>query len=114
MKPRDRTDVEAAKLRSLLARRHVHTGHFGQVLVSGGAGHLSPQVIDWPDLRGEQEQYETPMNEVLAMSDPPGTMLLVPLYWAVLLKTIPAAPLSRPETRLENEVAPQDMIDTVH
>jgi len=25
-----------------------------------------------------------------------------------------AAPLSRPETRLENEVAPRDMIDTVH
>ena len=36
------------------------------------------------------------------------------LRWAVLLKTIPAAPLSRPETRLENEVAPQDLIDTVH
>ena len=32
----------------------------------------------------------------------------------VLLKTIVAAPLSRPETRLENEVAPRDMIDTVH
>ena len=42
----------------LRARRHVHTGHFGQVLVSGGAGHLSPQVADWHDLKGDQEQYE--------------------------------------------------------
>jgi hypothetical protein len=31
-----------------------------------------------------------------------------------LLKTIAATPLSRPETRPENEVAPQDMTDTVH
>ena len=58
MKSGDRADVEAAKLRSLLARRHVHAGHFGQVLVSGGAGHLSPQVADWRDLKGDQEQYE--------------------------------------------------------
>jgi hypothetical protein len=53
-----RADVEAAKLRSLLARRHIHAGHFGQVLVSGGAGQLSPQVADWHDLKGDQEQYE--------------------------------------------------------
>ena len=31
-----------------------------------------------------------------------------------VLKAIVAAPLSRPETRLHNEVAPRDMIDTVH
>jgi hypothetical protein len=30
------------------------------VLVSGGAGHLSPQVADWHDLKGDQEQYEYP------------------------------------------------------
>ena len=42
MKSGYRADVEAAKLRSLLARRHVDAGHFGQVLVSGGAGRLSP------------------------------------------------------------------------
>jgi hypothetical protein len=58
MKPRDRTDVEAAKLRSLLARRHVHTGHFGQVLVSGSARHLSPKVADRRDLKGDQKYYE--------------------------------------------------------
>jgi hypothetical protein len=37
-------DVAAAKLRSLLARRYVYAGDFGQVLVFGGAAHLSPQV----------------------------------------------------------------------
>ena len=58
MKSGDHADVEAAKLRSLRARRHVHTGHFGQVLVSSGAGHLSSQVADWQDLTGDQEQYE--------------------------------------------------------
>jgi hypothetical protein len=58
MKSGDRADVEAAKLRSLLARRHVHAGHFGQVLVSGGAGHLSPQVAGWHDLKGDKEEYE--------------------------------------------------------
>src|SRR5882672_9525592 len=60
MKSGYHADVEAAKLRSFLARRHVHAGHFGQVLVSGGAGHLSPQVADWHDLTGDQEQYEYP------------------------------------------------------
>jgi hypothetical protein len=60
MKSGYRADVEAAKLRPLLARRHVHAGHFGQVLVSGGAGHLSPRVADWHDLKGDQEQYEYP------------------------------------------------------
>lgn len=44
-----------AKLWSLLARRHVHAGHFGQVLVSGGAGHLSPQMADWHDLKGDEQ-----------------------------------------------------------
>src|ERR1700716_3588395 len=58
MKSGYHADVEAAKRRSLLARRPVHTGHFGQVLVSRGAGHLSPQVADWHDLKGGQEQYE--------------------------------------------------------
>jgi hypothetical protein len=35
--------VEAAKFRSLLARRHVHAGHFGEVLVYGGAGQPKQQ-----------------------------------------------------------------------
>jgi len=60
MKSAYRADVEAAKLRSLLARRYVHTGHFGQVLVSGSAGHLGPLLADWRDLKGDQEQYEDP------------------------------------------------------
>ena len=34
----DRADVEAAKLGPLLARRHVHASHFGQVVVSGRGG----------------------------------------------------------------------------
>jgi hypothetical protein len=54
MKSGYHADVEAAKLRSLLARRHVHAGHFGQVLVSGGAGRLSPHVADWHDLKSDQ------------------------------------------------------------
>jgi hypothetical protein len=58
MKSGYHADVEAAKLRSLLALRHVHTGHFGQVLVSGSAGGLSPQVTGCRDLKGDQEQYE--------------------------------------------------------
>ena len=58
MKSGDRGDVEAAKLRPLLTRRHVHTGHFGQVIVSGGGGHLSPQVADWRDVKGDQVQDE--------------------------------------------------------
>ena len=58
MKSGYRADVEAAKLRSLLARRHVEAGHFGQVLVAGVAGHLSPQVADWHDLKDDLEQYE--------------------------------------------------------
>jgi hypothetical protein len=51
-------DVEAAKLRSLLARRHVYAGHFGQVLVPGGTGNLSQQVADWHDWKGDEEQDE--------------------------------------------------------
>jgi hypothetical protein len=58
MKSGYHADVEAAKLRSLLARRHIHARHFGQVLVSGGAGRLSPQVADWHHLKGDEEQYE--------------------------------------------------------
>jgi hypothetical protein len=53
MKSRYRADVEATELRSLLVRRHVHAGHFAQVLVSSGAGRLSPQITDWHDLKGE-------------------------------------------------------------
>ena len=60
MKSGDRGDVEAAKLRSLLTSLHVHTCHFGQVIVSGGGGHLSPQVADWRDVKGDQVQYEDP------------------------------------------------------
>ena len=60
MKSGYRADVEATKLRSLLARRHVHAGHFGQVVVSGGAGHLSPQVADWHDLKGDEEEVQVP------------------------------------------------------
>jgi hypothetical protein len=58
MKSGYRADVEAAKLRSLLAERQVQAGDFGQVRVSGGAWHLSPQVADWHALKGDQEQYE--------------------------------------------------------
>jgi hypothetical protein len=53
-----RGDVEAAKLRSLLARRHVNASDLGQVVVSGGAGRLCSQVADGHDLKGTQEQYE--------------------------------------------------------
>jgi hypothetical protein len=60
MKSGDCADVEAAELRSLLAQRYVHAGHFGQVLVFGGAGHLSPQVADWHDLKGDEDRYEHP------------------------------------------------------
>jgi hypothetical protein len=48
-------DVEAAKLRPLLNRSHVRTGHFGQVLVSDSARHLSPHVTDWPHVKGDHE-----------------------------------------------------------
>jgi hypothetical protein len=51
-------DVEAAKLWSLLARRHVHAGHFGQVLMPRGARHLSPHAADWHDVEGDEEQYD--------------------------------------------------------
>ena len=34
-------------------------------------------------------------------------------YWTALLKAMVAAPLSRPETRRDNEVAPRNMVDTV-
>jgi hypothetical protein len=57
MKSGYHADVEAAELRSLLAR-HVHAGHFRQVVVTGGAGHLSPQVADWQEFKGDQEQCE--------------------------------------------------------
>ena len=60
MKSGHRGDVEAAKLRSLLTRRYVHTGHFGQVIVSGGGGHLSPHVADWRDVKDNQVQNEDP------------------------------------------------------
>ncbi len=60
MKSRYRADVEAAKLRSLLARRHVHAGHFGQMFVSGRGGQLSMQVAAWHHLKGDEEQYECP------------------------------------------------------
>jgi hypothetical protein len=56
MKSGYRADVEAAKLRSLLARRHVDAGHFGQVLVTGDARNLRPQVADGHELKGNQEQ----------------------------------------------------------
>ena len=59
MKSGYRADVEAAKRRSLLARRHVDAGHFGQVVVSGGAGRLSPQA-DWHEVKGGQEQVRVP------------------------------------------------------
>jgi hypothetical protein len=59
MKPGYRTHVEAAKLRALLTRRHVHTGHLGHVIVSGSAGHLSPEVAGWQDMKGDQEQDES-------------------------------------------------------
>jgi len=58
MKTGDRADVEATELRPLLARRHVHTGHFGQVIVSRAAGHLGPENADWPELRSQLKQYE--------------------------------------------------------
>jgi hypothetical protein len=51
-----RADVEAAELGPVLARRHVHTGNFGQVLLSGGVGHLSPQLPDGRDLQRSQRQ----------------------------------------------------------
>ena len=50
----DRADVEAAKLGPLLARRHVHASHFGQVIVSGRAGRLSLQLSRRPGWKGCQ------------------------------------------------------------
>ena len=47
-------DVEATKLRSLFARRHVYAGNFGQVLVPRGVGRLSPHVADWRDRQCDQ------------------------------------------------------------
>ena len=58
MKSGDGADVEAAKLRPLFTRPHVNTGHFGQVLVSGDAGHLSSEMPDRRDSKGEHEQSE--------------------------------------------------------
>src|SRR5688572_3213194 len=55
MKSGYRADVEAAKLRSLLARRQVDAGHFGQVIVAGGAGYLSPEVTVWHEVKGDNE-----------------------------------------------------------
>ena len=46
MQSGDRSDVEAAELRSLRTRRHINAGHLGQVLVSAGVGCLSPQRAD--------------------------------------------------------------------
>jgi hypothetical protein len=60
MKSGYRANVEAAKLRSLLARRHVDAGYFGQVLVSAGAGHLSLDVAAGHELKGDPEQHEYP------------------------------------------------------
>jgi hypothetical protein len=51
-------DVEAAKLRSLFAGRHVHAGDFGQVIVSGGARLFSPCAAGWRDLQRDQQRYE--------------------------------------------------------
>jgi hypothetical protein len=53
MKSGYHADVEATELRSLLVGRHVHAGHFAQVLVSSGAGRLSPQTADWHELEGD-------------------------------------------------------------
>ena len=58
MKSANHADVEATKLRSLLARRHGHTSHFGQVVVSGGAWRLSRQAADWRDIGRDEEGYE--------------------------------------------------------
>jgi hypothetical protein len=58
MKSGGDTDVEAAKLRSLFARRHVDAGHFGHVVVSGGAGRLCLHPADGHDLKPGHEQYE--------------------------------------------------------
>lgn len=55
MKSGCHADVEAAELRSLLTRRHVHAGHLRQVVMTGGAGHPCPQAADWPELKGDQE-----------------------------------------------------------
>lgn len=53
-------DVEAAKLRSLLARRHVHAGYLGQVLVSDGVLHLSAQMAGGQELKCGQQQQAPP------------------------------------------------------
>jgi hypothetical protein len=58
MKAGYRADVEAAKLRSLLARQHVYARYSGQVIVSGCPWHLSLQVADCHDLKGDQDQHE--------------------------------------------------------
>jgi hypothetical protein len=47
---RDDTQSSRRSLKHLENQGLIRTsGHFGQVLVSGGAGHLSPQVADWRD-----------------------------------------------------------------
>jgi len=54
MQPRYGADVEAAELRSLLPRRHVHAGHFRQVLMSSRGGPLGTQVADWHNWKGDE------------------------------------------------------------
>src|SRR3981081_1062044 len=56
MKSGYHADVEAAELRSLLARRHVNAGHFRQVLVTAGARNPSPKLASWHELKGDQQQ----------------------------------------------------------
>ena len=54
------TDIEAAKLGSLLAQRHIHAGYFGQMLVSRSAGHLSPYLAAWHNLKCGESWYDYP------------------------------------------------------
>jgi len=58
MKSGHHADVEAAKLGSLLSRRHVHASHFGQVSMFGGGARLRSRTFDWRDLHSDDEQCD--------------------------------------------------------
>jgi hypothetical protein len=55
MKPGNNPDIEAAKHRSRLARRHIGASHFCQMGVSGGVADLSPQLVDGQELKKEYQ-----------------------------------------------------------
>ena len=99
MKSGHHADVEAAELRSLLAGRHVHAGHFRQVLVSG-AGPLGPEVADGHDLKGDQEQYAAKESH------------LVPVWYAAVNVSTRAIELQTRSSRTSSTAATSGAANT--